>query len=104
MAGNPKWVKGVSGNPTGVAGRQKPFYEALRIEIASSAKGEKCQAPKGSLRYAARKLIERAAVETAALRELADRTDGKVPQAVGGAEELGPMMVVYTGVPRGDPE
>lgn len=85
--------KGQSGNPLG-AKRDKPFREALKIEAALAEDGQPSPAPKGSIRYAARQLLERAAQDTASFREAADRLDGKVPQAIIGDEDEAPIQTV----------
>lgn len=74
---------GQSGNPEG-ARSTKPFRDALRMEMLAAERGEECFAPKGSLRWNARQLLERGQVD--AIKELADRLDGKVPQAVTSSE------------------
>ncbi len=81
------WRQGTSGNPGG-ARRTKPFYEALRMEIAAAGEDHK------ALRRVARALLEKAASgDTSAITALADRLDGKVPQPTGQAEELGPQRL-----------
>lgn len=83
---------GQSGNPGG-RGKLKPFRDALNIELASALNGDECIAPKGSLRWNARQLIEMG--EIAAIREIADRLDGKVAQAlVGGDEGEPPLQII----------
>lgn len=72
--------------------REKPFVAALRMEAASAELGDECQAPKGSLRWNARKLLEQGDVQS--IRELADRLDGKVAQAIVGDEEHDPINIV----------
>ena len=68
--------KGQSGNPGGRP-KEKPFSDALRMEIADAGEDHK------ALRRVARKLIENAeAGDIRAIRELADRLDGKPIQAV----------------------
>jgi hypothetical protein len=62
--------------------RDKPFRDALRMEAALADKGEPSPAKPGSLRFIARAMLERAAAETAAAREVGDRLDGKPAQAV----------------------
>jgi hypothetical protein len=76
-------------NPRGQQ-RDKPFREALRLEIAAlQAKGDE-----RGLRKAARALIENAENgDNVAIKELADRLDGKVPQAVVGDEDGGPVVI-----------
>jgi hypothetical protein len=82
--------------------RDKPYRDALRMEAALAERGEECPAPKGSLRYIARKQLERAGEDTSAAKEVADRLDGKVPQSVVGDDEADPITVrtIITGVPR----
>ena len=85
------------GRPLGSPNRDKPFRDALRIEIAALQADD----DRRGLRRLARALIERAAKgDVAAIREVADRLDGKVPQAIGGAGDLPPIGVIVTGVRR----
>lgn len=82
---------GISGNP---GGRQKerPFRDALRIELLAAANGQPCAAPKGSLRWNARQLLEKG--DAVAIRELADRLDGKVAQGIiGGDDDDAPVQI-----------
>ncbi len=67
--------KGRSGNPGGRP-KQRPFREALLAEAALAAEGKLSKAPKASLRWIARRLLERGGKETAAAREIANRLDG----------------------------
>lgn len=83
---------GKSGNPGGRP-KAKPFKDALMIEALSAERGEECIAPPGSLRWNARQLLMLG--EVPAIREIADRLDGKVPQAVIGDEE-NPLNFVHT--------
>ena len=63
----------------------KPFKDALAQEVAFN--GE-------ALRAAAQALIARAVTgDVAALKEIADRLDGKVPSTVGGSTEVGPVRL-----------
>lgn len=80
--------------PIGAQNKDKPFRDALRMEAALAEQGEDTPAYKGSLRYIARQLLIRAAEETAAAREIGDRLDGKVPQAIAGADGEGPIKTV----------
>jgi hypothetical protein len=81
---------GTSGNPGG-ARQTKPFYEALRMEIAAAGDDHK------ALRRVARALIEKAAGgDIAAIQALADRLDGKVPQPTGQSDELAPQRLVIS--------
>ena len=88
-------------NPRGQQ-RDKPFRDALRMEATLAENGEETPAPKGSLRWIARKLLERAGDETAAAREVGDRLDGKPAQAIIGDDSEDPISLrtIVTGVPR----
>ena len=80
-------------NPRGQQ-RDKPFRDALRMEIAAAGEDHK------ALRRVARALLK--AAETGkvdAIREVGDRLDGKVAQALVGDDRSGPIMIV-TGVVR----
>jgi len=85
---------GQSGNPGGRR-KEKPFRDALRLEMIAAEKGQECQAPKGSLRWNARQLLELGTPR--AIQELADRLDGKVPQAIVGDDEHDPIRVEDAG-------
>lgn len=66
----------MTGNANSGRKAEKPFRDALRMEIAALGDSD----PK-ALRAIARKLLERAADgDMQAIRELADRTDGKPTQ------------------------
>lgn len=71
------------GNKAAVGGRKdKPFRDALRLEIAAAGEDQR------ALRQVARALLDRASDgEINAIKELADRLDGKVPQALAGIDE-----------------
>ena|SRR5690348_14960093 len=78
-SGNPggKWRPGQSGNPGGRP-KSKPFKEALEAIIKETG-----------LHGAAAALVAKANTgDVAALKEIADRLDGKVPTPVGGTDEL----------------
>jgi hypothetical protein len=80
----------MAGNANSGRRQEKPFRDALRLEIASLQEDD----PK-TLRRIARKLLEVAADgEGWAIKELADRTDGKVPQAIVGDDDLPGVNVV----------
>src|SRR6516225_7696110 len=65
-------MEDVMGRPIGSTNREKPFNDALRIELRSNPL---------ALRTIAGKLIEKAEEgELAAIREIADRLDGKPVQ------------------------
>jgi hypothetical protein len=83
-----------AGRPRGSQNKDKPFRDALRIEAALAEKGQETPAPKGSLRYIARQLLNRAGEETAAAREIGDRLDGRPAQAIVGDDQLDPIRHV----------
>jgi hypothetical protein len=83
---------GQSGNPGGRP-KTKPFKDALLMEALSAERGEECLAKPGSLRWNARKLLELG--EVPAIKEIADRLDGKVPQAVVGDDDSDPINLVH---------
>jgi hypothetical protein len=68
--------------------KDKPFRDALRMEILAMGDDAK------GLRTIARSLIKNAvAKDNAAIREIADRLDGKVPQAIVGDDEYDPIQI-----------
>ena len=88
-------------NPRGQQ-RDKPYRDALRLEAALAEKGEDTPAPKGSLRWIARQQLIRAGEDTAAAKEVADRLDGKVAQAViGGEEDEAPIQLTVSWLKNG---
>jgi hypothetical protein len=82
---------GQSGNPGGRR-KAKPFFDALMLESKAAENGDPCVAPIGSLRWNARKLLETG--EIATIKELADRFDGKVAQALVGDDDSDPIRLV----------
>jgi hypothetical protein len=81
--------KGQVSNPNGNNG--KPFRDALRMELAAAGDDHR------ALREIAANLIQLAKLRDTdalpAIREVADRTDGKVPTPVGGTDELPPLAM-----------
>jgi hypothetical protein len=72
--------------PIGAQNKDKPYRDALRMAIAEAGDNFK------TLREVAAAHVEKAkAGDINAIRELADRLDGKVPQAVVGDDEHGPI-------------
>lgn len=68
------WTKGQSGNPGG-RNKEKPFAEALRMEIADAGNNHK------ALRRIAAALLEKAyGGDMQAIQQVADRLDGKPAQ------------------------
>lgn len=86
--------------PAGSQNKDKPFREALRMEALLAENGDESPAKKGSLRFIARQLLNRAGIETAAAREVGDRLDGKPAQAIIGGEEDDPAVKVVTRIER----
>jgi hypothetical protein len=87
--------KGKSGNPNGRPKKAKLFETALMMELKEA--GEDMPA----LRRIARNLITLCQVENKdalpAIKEFADRTDGKVPQGIiGGDDGDNPVSVLQT--------
>lgn len=78
--------------PAGSPNKDKPFRDALRIEAALAESGDETPANKGSLRWIARQLLNRAGDETAAAREIGDRLDGKPAQAIIGGDDDDPAL------------
>ena len=80
--------------------KDKPFRDALRLQIAEAGEDHK------ALRRIALALMERAASgDVQAIKEVADRMDGRVPQGHGQDDELGPaQVVIVTGVQRAGDE
>lgn len=83
------------GRPLGSQNKDKPYRDALRIEAALLEKGEDSPAHRGSLRWIARQQMLKAGDDTSAAKEIADRLDGKVPQAVVGDDDSDPINVVH---------
>ena len=76
-------------NPRGQQ-RDKPFRDALRMEIAAAGEDHK------ALRRVAGALLNQAYTgDMQAIRELADRMDGKVPQGIVGDDEGDPVNVLH---------
>lgn len=80
----------MAGNANSGRKQEKPFRDALRLEIAKAGPNSK------ALRNIAKKLIEMAeAGDMQAIKEFADRIDGKVPQGVVGKDEDSPVEMVH---------
>lgn len=77
--------------PLGSQNKDKPFRDALRMELAALGEDD----PK-ALRGLARKLLATAAADDGlqAIKEVADRLDGKPAQAVIGGEEDDPAITI----------
>ena len=75
---------GQSGNPLGGA-KAKPFRDAIRMVLTE---GENAGTPRTYRRLVEAMVDKGLGGDVAALKELFDRMDGKVPQAIGGTDEL----------------
>jgi hypothetical protein len=80
----------MAGNANSGRKQEKPFRDALRMELAAAG------TDMFALRAIARALMDKAiGGEGWAIKELADRTDGKVPQSIiGGDEGDNPVSVI----------
>lgn len=85
----------MAGNANSGRRAERPFRDALRMQLKEAGENHK------ALRLIAAKLIEMAAAgDMQAIKELADRTDGKVPQALVGGDEDDPAINVVTKIIR----
>lgn len=84
----------MAGRPAGSQNKDKPFRDALRMEAALADKGEETPALRGSLRWIARQMLNKAGEEVSAAFQIRDTLDGKPAQAITGDDELDPIRVV----------
>lgn len=84
--------------PLGAINKDKPFRDALRMELAAAGEDHK------ALRAIARNLILLAQKEDIAalpaIREIGDRSDGKVPQGVVGGDDDDPAIKMIHTIKR----
>ena len=81
----------MAGNENSGRKQERPFRDALRMELAKAGEDHK------ALRMIASALIVKASEgDMPAIKELADRIDGKVPQALVGDDEHDAISVVAT--------
>jgi hypothetical protein len=79
----------MAGNANSGPRREKPFRDALRMELAAAGEDHK------ALRAVAQMLIVKAQEgDMQAIKELGDRIDGKVPQGLIGGEDDDPAIKV----------
>lgn len=81
------WQPGQSGNPNGAPKRAKLWREAIERAI----KRREQEDPQALERLADKLLKAVDDGDVGAMREFGDRLDGKVAQAIGGDDELGPI-------------
>lgn len=80
----------MAGNANSGRKAEKPFRDALRMQLLEAGEDHK------ALRAIAAKLIDKALEgDMQAIKELADRTDGKVPQAIVGDDESDAISLVH---------
>jgi hypothetical protein len=88
------WTKGKSGNPGGNF-KEKPFRDALRKVLYENDRQK--------LDTIARALTKAAEQgDVSAIREMADRLEGKVPQAIVGDDEHEPIRHIVRWEKDGD--
>jgi hypothetical protein len=79
----------MAGNANSGRRQEKPFRDALRMELAAAGEDHK------ALRRIAQSLIANAMEgKLDSIREVADRVDGKVPQGIIGGEDDDPAIKV----------
>lgn len=84
-----KFQPGQSGNPNGRP-KSKPFKDALKKAVAEAGADDE------ALKLVAAALLEKAkSGDVQAIKELADRMDGKVTQPVAGDDDADPINVVH---------
>ena len=84
-----KWQPGQSGNPKGRP-PGKMYKAALREALRKLADNGDPQQTLEEI--ATGQIVKAKAGDTAAAKELVDRLDGRVPQAIGGTDELPPLQ------------
>ena len=84
----------MAGRPPGAQNKDKPFRDALRVESKLAENGEETPSREGSLRWIARQLLIRAGKDNIAAGQVADRLDGKAPQAIIGDSDEDPINVL----------
>lgn len=85
----------MAGNANSGRRAEKPFRDALRMQLKEAGEDHK------TLRLIAAKLIEMAASgDLQAIKELADRTDGKPAQAIVGGDDDDPAVQLVHRIER----
>jgi hypothetical protein len=92
---------GQSGNPGGRR-KEKPYRDALRKALAELAADE-APSPRTNLEAVIRAHVERAkGGDVQAIAHIADRLDGKVPQAIVGDEDEAPVKHEFAWAKSGE--
>lgn len=81
------WQPGQSGNPNGAPKRAKIWREAINRAIKRREQDD----PQALEKLADKLLKAVDDGDVGAMKEFGDRIDGKVPQGIGGDDELGPV-------------
>lgn len=80
----------MAGNANSGPKREKPFREALLMELKAAGEDHK------ALRQIARAIIGKASDgDIQAIKEIADRMDGKVPQGIEGGDPDNPVRMTF---------
>ena len=87
---NGRWKPGQSGNPKGRP-LSKPYKQALEDQLAALAQMKGLAPNQGYAMIASAHVAKAMSGDMAAIKELADRIDGKVPNPIGGTDELPPI-------------
>lgn len=88
-----QWQPGSSGNPGGRR-KEKPYRDALRKVLCEELGSIDPAEPKTKLEGVIRAHIAKAlAGDVTAIAHIADRMDGKVPQAIVGDEDEAPIAL-----------
>jgi hypothetical protein len=90
-----QWKPGQSGNPAG-GRKHKAYREALERNLALLGQGD---AEATLNRIAAAHITRCEQGDIGAIKEFADRMDGRVPTTIGGSTEVGPIRLYW---PSGD--
>ena len=90
-----QWKPGQSGNPAG-GRKHKAYREALERNLALLGQGD---AEATLNRIAAAHITRCEQGDIGAIKEFADRMDGRVPSTIGGSTEVGPIRLYW---PSGD--
>lgn len=83
------WQPGQSGNPNGPPKSAKIWKDALNRAIKRREDAD----PHAIEKLADKLLAAVSGGDVTAMKELGDRLDGKVPQGVGGTDELPPLQI-----------
>jgi hypothetical protein len=86
----------MAGRPPGVQNKDKPYRDALRRAIARAEQNK--NDPHALDRIAEKHLARAAAGDVQAIKELADRLDGKPAQSIIGGDDDDPAVKLITRV------